>query len=111
MHKLLLIISILFLAPISLSAHLICKVQDGGNVEIQSERLEGNTYVVSVMNDGEVNANIYIDIEYKVGKDKKISSGAGIARSLQTSIINIPCNSEATDIKVIAIRGTRCSSN
>lgn len=114
MKKLFLVFTLLtILIPISLKADTICKIggPGGGNVEIQSERLEGSTYKVSVMNDGDVNANVYIDIEYKVGKEVRTSSGAGIARSLQTTVINVPCSSEATDIKVTAIRGTRCTSN
>ena len=102
------IIAILMFLPVCINAQVICKVP-GGNVEIQSEYKSNEGYVENVMNDSSTDsANVRITISYKVGKETRTSTGSGIALRSRTTKIVVPCASDATDIQITSISGTKC---
>lgn len=97
-----------FLVPASANAEFICKLKDGGNVEIKNEYKSGDRYVVTVLNDSEVNANVFLTITYKVGKETKTARNGEVVRALDSTKIEIPCDENATDIKITEMKGTKC---
>lgn len=103
--------AIVMILPTAIKAgDVICKLP-GGNVEIQSEYMDEDCYVVTVMNDSDTdNANIEITIEYTISnsKDKKNASVRGIAYKATTTPFTIKCDPQATNIKITSIKGTKC---
>lgn len=92
---------------VTVNAYEICKL-DGGNVEVQSEYQSGDKYIVNVLNDSNENAIVTVNIKFKINGKIAVNKATEISLRLQSTKIEVPIPSGATEVEVTSITGTKC---